>query len=318
MIFINKLMVDFLSLTCQEDDDNAYVPEASDDDVVDSDFDIDENDEPVEDGEAEDQDKTKRTRRVVTKAYKEPKREKPQRSKARSRGRKRPLPISDVDGEEIIRSMDSITAVDFGKKSVRTSTKMKTEETALRLKIASEEKGTRKKRPNKENWRKFTQEELLEEAKITEQINLASLEKYQKLELEKAKKNKVVKEVARGPRIVYRSLSMPHLESEEDANDPNHEKRCARDFVTFTDEETFNSFFPPSKPPIPTKPAICRVSNLRARYFDPVTQLPFVSMHTFRALREAYCQQLELLGDTRQPEVAEWIAWRKKQSTTQA
>jgi hypothetical protein len=45
--------------------------EREEEDVVDSDFDIDENDEPVSD-DGDDDGKPKRTRRLVTKAYKEP------------------------------------------------------------------------------------------------------------------------------------------------------------------------------------------------------------------------------------------------------
>ena len=50
-----------------------------------------------------------------------------------------------------------------------------------------------------------------------------------------------------------------------------------------------------------------------ARYFDPVTQLPFSSSYTFRAMREAYYKQLEQLGDMKQPEVAKWVNWRRRQ-----
>ena len=52
--------------------------------------------------------------------------------------------------------------------------------------------------------------------------------------------------------------------------------------------------------------------RLRAKYFDPVTQLPFSTVQAFRILREAYCQQLEVKGDANDPEIARWNEWRQK------
>lgn len=52
--------------------------------------------------------------------------------------------------------------------------------------------------------------------------------------------------------------------------------------------------------------------RLQARYFDPVTQLPYTNLQAFRILREAYYQQLEGRGDRSNPEVARWIEWRQK------
>lgn len=52
--------------------------------------------------------------------------------------------------------------------------------------------------------------------------------------------------------------------------------------------------------------------RLPARYFDPVTQLPYATLQAFRILREAYYQQLEMKGDTTNPDICKWIEWRKK------
>ena len=52
--------------------------------------------------------------------------------------------------------------------------------------------------------------------------------------------------------------------------------------------------------------------RLPARYFDPVTQLPYASLQAFRILREAYYQQLEAKGDVSNPEIGKWVEWRKK------
>ena len=56
----------------------------------------------------------------------------------------------------------------------------------------------------------MTQEELLEEAKLTEEINLASLKKYEEMELENKKKaSKLTRRAVHGPFIRYFSTSMP-------------------------------------------------------------------------------------------------------------
>lgn len=51
----------------------------------------------------------------------------------------------------------------------------------------------------------------MEEAKITEEENLQSLEKYQRLENEK-KSRRIVKKVFNGPMVRYYSTKMPVIE----------------------------------------------------------------------------------------------------------
>lgn len=48
-----------------------------------------------------------------------------------------------------------------------------------------------------------------------------------------------------------------------------------------------------------------------ARYFDPVTQVPYNNITTFRILREAYYHQLELRGNRSNPVVAKWLEYRQ-------
>lgn len=56
--------------------------------------------------------------------------------------------------------------------------------------------------------------------------------------------------------------------------------------------------------------------RLSAKYLDPMTQLPYKNVQTFRLLREAYYQQLEArsdINDTSQsPELLRWLEWRQK------
>lgn len=60
------------------------------------------------------------------------------------------------------------------RKSIRKSTAAKSAATAQRIKVRNLEQKKKVKKPKEEEWVP-TQEELLEEAKITEQENLASL-----------------------------------------------------------------------------------------------------------------------------------------------
>lgn len=58
--------------------------------------------------------------------------------------------------------------------------------------------------------------------------------------------------------------------------------------------------------------------RLPARYFDPVTRLPYNSVQAYRILREAYYQQLEDKGDPSCPPVAAWVAYRKQYKASRA
>jgi len=55
---------------------------------------------------------------------------------------------------------------------------------------------------------------------------------------------------------------------------------------------------------------------LPAKYLDPMTQLPYKNVQTFRLLREAYYQQLEARTDlndaSQSPELSRWLEWRQK------
>ena len=59
--------------------------------------------------------------------------------------------------------------------------------------------------------------------------------------------------------------------------------------------KNFNKYFP----------------RLPAKYFDPVTQLPYHSVQAFKILREAYYLRLEEKGNSDNPDIAKWLEWRK-------
>ncbi|KAL0881846.1 hypothetical protein ABMA27_001621 [Loxostege sticticalis] len=190
-------------------EDNDYVQEKETEDVVDSDFDIDENDEPVSDQETDD----KQKRKVGTKAYKDPNRkkkvaaEKPKKAVVKK-------PKEPKQREEKADKSDGYNAdTSLGRKSIRQSTAVKSAETQQRIKIRSELK---KKKPKKIEEKMPTQEELLEEALITEKENLKSLERFEQIEMER-KKIRPTKKTITGPVIRYHSFSVP-------VPNPNDEK----------------------------------------------------------------------------------------------
>lgn len=57
---------------------------------------------------------------------------------------------------------------------------------------------------------------------------------------------------------------------------------------------------------------MCPITKLPARYFDPITQLPYRNMQAFKILREAYYQQLEERGNGDNADVQRWLAWRRR------
>ncbi|XP_012263615.1 vacuolar protein sorting-associated protein 72 homolog [Athalia rosae] len=357
----------------ETEQDNDYMEEDEGEDEVDSDFSIDENDEPVSDPE---QDGPKKKRRLVTKAYKEPK---PTAADSYSTPKEK----------KIKTPRQRRTSVDnLERKSIRRSTAAKSAATQRRLKERNEDLKKKVRTVKYDVW-KPTQEELLEEALVTEELNLKSLEKYQKLENEK-KNTRTVRKTNVGPTIRYQSLSMPVLmlaemqtEGEEEKinveavdekgatnasidigeaglatispsekremldgqsiktaiqEKPVEEKEGGstgapvlsepeimhdetgscyeRTFITFENDRLYSEAFKRTAPPRPPLKSLCAITRLPARYLDPVTQLPFRNMQTFRLLREAYYQQLESRADTsdaaQSPELVRWLEWRQK------
>ncbi|GAB6019123.1 Vacuolar protein sorting-associated protein 72, variant 2 [Chamberlinius hualienensis] len=298
----------------EEEGDEEYHSEEEESDEVDTDFSIDENDEVVSDQD-EDEPKRKRKKPFVAKVATDQKKPKSKESSSTK--------------EKLTKIDKTFLTPTTERKSIRSSTKEKSRETELRQKEREESQRRKEKRTFLE-YHQFTQEELLVEAKITEQKNIKSLESYQRLELER-KKNRIVKKSYKGPLIRYQSVSMPLIEelpseSEkidvvedkemveavvENKTDSVTKERCSRNFITFTDENTFREIFQHSKPTVPQK-NVCPITRLPARYYDSVTQMPYANLQAFKVLREAYYQQLEQKGDPKQPDVAAWIEWRKK------
>ena len=300
----------------EEDDKEFAYLSPQEDDVVDSDFSIDENDEPKSDPEAEDgPKKAKRALGVQTKAYKEPKRNKDGSIK---RPTSQKQPQESVNKSKPRPQLKAVLLTEFGRKYTRASTVNKTAETAKRQKerIAKAKKLLRKKgKITKKVDRDLTQEEKLEEAKLTEKVNIESLKKYEQMELEnKRKAVRLSKKTVQGPFIRYRSVAMPHIQDkinvEEIVEDEKSESQ-ERTFLTFSDHGSYRDAFPLQQRRL-TQNRTCPITRLPAKYFDPVTQHPYANLQAFRILRETYYNQLEQKGDKNDPEVAAWLEWRQK------
>ncbi|XP_005996545.1 vacuolar protein sorting-associated protein 72 homolog [Latimeria chalumnae] len=284
----------------EESGDDEYEGDQSDsEDEVDSDFDIDEGDEPASDQEEEE---PKRKRRVVTKAYKEPiKLLKPKPKKVL-------VPASSTEKAEGEKCAALDLQDDGGdvRKFMRHSTTEHTRLTYLRVQ-ERQVQARRKKGPHSD--RPLTQEELLEEAKVTEELNLRSLENYERLEADK-KKQVHKKRKCVGPIIRYHSITMPLIteinlkEENVDVEGLDQETqqtteippapvtapvgKCSRNFIAFSDDETFDQFF--SRPKVLKVPAreICPVTHKPALYRDPITDIPYSNIRAFKIIREAY------------------------------
>lgn len=127
-----------------------------------------------------------------------------------------------------------------------------------------------------------TQAELLEEAKETERMNVASLQRYEQFELEKKKK--------REKSNVIRSLKPPFIRS---VDGPDGK------WIIVPDVKIFH------KPERKVK-HLCAVTSRPAKYLDPVTGLPYATPAAFKMIREKYIEYLKSVKNN--DEVAAWLA----------
>ncbi|NXG44911.1 VPS72 protein, partial [Psilopogon haemacephalus] len=285
----------------EESGDDEYRGDQSDsDDEVDSDFDIDEGEEPSSD---QDESEPKRRRRVVTKAYREPLKS--------LRPKKPEVPSSSSQKPREAKSLPLELQEDAGdsRKHMRQSTTEHTRQTFLR--IQERQVQSKRKKGGTSHDRPLTQEELLEEAKITEEINLRSLENYERLEADK-KKQVQKKRKCVGPVIRYWSVTMPLLPEpgkEENVDVEGLEQevpqaeagaggagRGSRTFISFSDDETFERCFPRGRPPRLPVRELCPVTHRPALYRDPITDIPYASIRAFRIIREAYKKYITAHG----------------------
>ncbi|VDM00018.1 unnamed protein product [Schistocephalus solidus] len=245
----------------EEADDVDYESESSVQDSIDSDFVETEDDEEDNSaaGSDDEGEKQRRTKRVVTKSYK-----------------LKGLFWRLLEGRQLRASTARSTAETT---TAQRSSAANSEVAAIRRKALMAEIAQRKNVPE---VRRLTQEELLAEAKITEEINKRSL-------VYGAAVNSESGEVELCQMLVDR------------------EAKCSRTLVTFTDPASFAAAFPsavaasrqqqltgskqPGRPRKRTR--YCPLTGRLARYVDPLTRTPYADLAAFRALRYLYRLHLE-------------------------
>ncbi|XP_010217313.1 PREDICTED: uncharacterized protein LOC104571873, partial [Tinamus guttatus] len=136
-------------------------------------------------------------------------------------------------------------------------------------------------------------------------------ENYERLEADK-KKQVQKKRKCVGPVIRYCSVTMPLITElgkeenvdveglDQDAQQaeaaPAPGGKCSRTFITFSDDETFERFFPKAKQPRLPVRELCPVTHKPAVYRDPITDIPYSSIRAFKIIREAYKKYITAHG----------------------
>ena len=280
----------------EESGDEEYASEDEESDQVDSDFSISETDEVVDqDEDVEGKKKRKKT------LYREPKRSKVTDKGTVSKQREKPRVVKTKAAKSSLSSLER-------RKSTRALT---VESSEMHRKRMEGKRKAGKKQVKFSQIRRLTQEELLAEAKITEELNIESLKAYQQME-ESKKKTKNIKAARTEAMVRFLSVSMPLIEADEEreinveddvsenesglhkdqgGNSDHVGAKCSRNFIIFTDPKTFpGSYFPSKNIAMPQK-AYCPVTGLPAKYKDPLTGLPYATGQAFRYIREHYSKQ---------------------------
>ncbi|ORX54602.1 YL1-domain-containing protein [Hesseltinella vesiculosa] len=190
-----------------ESDDEAFTDlDEEGPDTVDSDFDMD-----ASEGEQEQENLAAEEERLLRKEERVTKRA-PLKHVATTTPAVKISPASGTSIEKpakpkFKRKPKRETSEDYGgRQSLRTQTLLNRIQVQAQIRQDNERKARQPKRERRQ-VQHLTQEELLEEAKVTEEENKASLEQWQQLEEERQSRAKVkVKRVLQGPVVRYRSF----------------------------------------------------------------------------------------------------------------
>lgn len=261
----------------EEECDNDYESEEGGEDSFDSDFSLSENDDDndVED-DGEDEDKKEKDKKKKKIKFFTPKATKTSQLKKK---------VSIADAKPKVKKAPAVKKVipplipmdkQDKQQRMRATTVLKASQVVSR---APPKPSQIRRHPSIPQMRRLTQGELLAEAEITEEKNLASL--AQLLKFEEDKKNaKVTKSRFQGPVIKFQSVRMPQF-----GPDGQQVGYCSRSFLEFTDTKSFPQEYFPPKVKHPKKP-VCAVTGLPAKYKDPLTGLPYATIEAFKYIRQ--------------------------------
>lgn len=169
-------------------------------------------------------------------------------------------------------------------KNLRESTK----KISCKTKAILENRKINKRMKNKKRYHYPTQEELLQEAKSTEIVNIRTLEYYKNLEIEKSKRNKM-KKIPNVPMIRYHSYS-------DKTENGDKIEPCNRTIITFPDENVFNQYFEhymKKNDLFLHQRDISFLSNLPVRYLEPLTRFQYAKPKEFDIIRNAFIRFLQ-------------------------
>lgn len=184
----------------------------------------------------------------------------------------------------------------YERKSIRQSTAVKSLETIERIKERDSKIKRNKPLPPEQMP---SQMELLEEAKLTEEENLKSLEKFEKLELAR-KQTRAKPRVSFLTSVKYHSKLYPLQDENESINietDKCDESKINNDFferttITVNEPHEFERMFPRKVAKSPRTFRRCVFTGDHARYRDPLTGHPYKNQQIFSILRSVYTMHL--------------------------
>ncbi|CEL94604.1 unnamed protein product [Vitrella brassicaformis CCMP3155] len=314
----------------KKDDEKEFKEDLSDSDIDEpEDEDEDEDQEPVEE-------KVKKKSKYVDPALLRKKaamaKAKP-KPKALARGEKRKPKAARADSSQ---SQSDLLAMSADR-AKRATTKQQSELLNEELKMREEEQKWRTRRKKVTPVKRVyvpTQEELLREAKITEEYNTASLEALRRME--EVKKQKIMaqakKKQHRGPKIIFTSSSKIHHDRRKPhpnthmANGPSAPAAApapaaaaaastepgSREIVFFQRgalPKWLDAIGAPTQP----KAKRCKVTGRPARYRDPKTKEYFSDAKAFKALRTHHHLQEDKTFVTQMLHIRDLIEAKRKE-----
>jgi len=271
----------------EQETDGDYSTEQEHSDMVDTDFDVseNENDEP----ESEETEEKKKRKQWEIKP--------PPRPKQREKGDK-----AEGSGDKKERKTQPTVVLQVSR---RTTTTVKSE--ISKVKREHEAKNRAKRKSTKREWKMPTQEEIMEECRLTEEKNLELLHAFRLHEEQKKKTRATKRRNTMGAYIRYHSIAAPIVKlGGLSANSPQHGitgsdhkvtalRYCTRNFVTFSDPRIVPHFLQKHHPKIqPAEKLYCPVTRLPAKYMDPLTGTPYATCKAFKTIRDSFAVYEEM------------------------
>jgi len=65
-------------------------------------------------------------------------------------------------------------------------------------------------------------------------------------------------------------------------------EKCSRTFITFSDEVLYRQCFPSRRKLRSIDKSTCPVTGLPAKYFDPLTRIPYATTEAFKVIRQSF------------------------------